>query len=161
MVNTSSTLCCTLPCFLVQESLHRLTSFIYQPSQTEFGNEKKVCYIYLLYCFLPSVQSLQSFCLFFFVALYLHLQLEAAASDLSTEKPKPMLSCLTAVTLLRIWLLREGGHYQNTKHSQLPPGSSSLGSQRNPPVFCDTQWICKILGFAYFAVSFFICLWNK
>lgn len=156
MVPTSSTLCCTVTHFLVQESLHRLTSFIYQSSQAEFGNEKKVCYIYLLYCFLASVHSLQSFCLFFFVALYLHLQLEAAASDLSAEKPKPTLSCLNAVTLLRIWLLREEGHYQNTMHSQLPPSSSSPGSRRNPPVFCDTQWIFKILGFAYFSVSFFI-----
>lgn len=155
MVHTSSTLCRTLTHFLVQESLHRLNGFIYQPSQAELGNEKKVWYIYLLYCFLPSVHSLQIFCLFFFFVLCLHLKLEASASDLSTEKPKPTLSRLTVVALLRSWLRGEEGHFQNTKHSQLPPSSRSPGSRRNSLVFCDTQWICKILGFAYFSVFFF------
>jgi len=71
--------------------------------------------------------------------LYLHSKCQAAASDISAEKPEPVLSPLHAGTLPRSWLGREKeGHYQNTKHSPLPasPGSiaSSLESSRNPSV---------------------------
>lgn len=105
---------------------------------------KKVCYVYLLYCFLASVDSLQSFCLFFFAALSLHLRHDAAASDLSTEKPKPMLSCLHVVTLLRSWLWREEGHYQNTKHSQLPIAApAALEAEEILPYFVIVSGFAK------------------
>lgn len=50
--------------------------------------------IYLLYCFLASTRSLQGFCLSFFV-FYLHFRHKADASDISTEKPEPMLHVST------------------------------------------------------------------